>query len=67
VAFEDLFAADSIKMEVIVTFIAVLELVKRGRLQFLQTEVHGPIWIRKPASDKDGDAGEPEAAREASA
>jgi len=48
VAFEDLFAADTIKMEVVVTFIAVLELVKRGRLGFLQTEPLGPIWLQRP-------------------
>ncbi len=52
VAFEDLFSSDTIKMEVIVTFIAVLEMVKRGRLTFLQTEVHGPIWIRRPGLDQ---------------
>ncbi len=56
VAFEDLFAQDSIKMEVIVTFIAVLEMVKLGKLHFLQTEVHGPIWIQKPAEDVDDSA-----------
>ena len=38
VRFEDLFSGDSIKMEVIVTFIAILEMVKRGRLNFMQTE-----------------------------
>jgi segregation and condensation protein A len=48
VRFEELFAADTIKMEVIVTFIAVLEMVKRGRLQFMQTEAGGPIWIQHP-------------------
>jgi segregation and condensation protein A len=48
VAFEDLFASDTIKMEVVVTFIAVLELVKRGRLGFLQTEPLGPVWLQRP-------------------
>ena len=46
VRFDELFSADAIKMEVIVTFIAILELVKRSELQFFQTEVLGPIWIR---------------------
>ncbi|MFH2050900.1 MAG: segregation/condensation protein A [bacterium] len=55
VAFEDLFSGDTIKMEVIVTFIAVLEMVKRGRLMFLQTEVHGPIWIQRPGLDQEVD------------
>lgn len=52
VAFEDLFAEDSIKMEVIVTFIAVLEMAKAGRINFLQTEPHGPIWIQLPSEEQ---------------
>ena len=48
VGFEELFADDSVKMEVIVTFIAILELVKRSRLEFLQTEALGPIWLQRP-------------------
>lgn len=48
ITFEDLFEGDTIKMEVIVTFIAVLEMVKRGRLEFLQTKALGPIWIQRP-------------------
>jgi len=51
VGFEELFIGDTIKMEVIVTFIAVLEMVKRGRLQFMQTEPGGPIWIQHPGVD----------------
>ncbi|MCB1182938.1 segregation/condensation protein A [bacterium] len=51
VRFEELFSDDTIKMEVIVTFIAVLEMVKRGRLQFMQTEPRGPIWIQHPGVD----------------
>ena len=49
VRFEELFADETLKMEVIVTFIAILELVKRGRLEFLQTEVKGPIWLQQPS------------------
>ena len=49
VRFEELFAGDSIKMEVVVTFIAILEMVKRGRLVFVQTEPLGPIWLQRPA------------------
>lgn len=48
VRFEELFAGDSIKMEVVVTFIAILEMVKRGRLVFVQTEPLGPIWLQRP-------------------
>ena len=55
VNFEDLFADDTMKMEVIVTFIAVLELVKRGRLEFMQTSAKGAIWIQRPTvKDDDG-------------
>ncbi len=55
VAFEELFSDDTIKMEVIVTFIAILEMVKRGRLQFLQTESMGAIWIQHPEKKDDDD------------
>jgi segregation and condensation protein A len=48
VRFEELFSEDTIKMEVIVTFIAILEMVKKGRLEFMQTESSGPIWIQRP-------------------
>ncbi len=48
IRFEDLFADETMKMEVIVTFIAILELVKRGRLEFLQTHSRGPIWLQEP-------------------
>ncbi|MFO7609790.1 MAG: segregation/condensation protein A, partial [Candidatus Krumholzibacteriia bacterium] len=54
VHFEELFSGDTIKMEVVVTFIAILELVKRGRLQFLQTEPLGPIWLQRPEAPRDG-------------
>ncbi len=54
VTFEELFTDDKIKMEVIVTFIALLEMVKRGELQFLQTESLGPIWIQIPAEPPEG-------------
>lgn len=57
VNFTDLFLSDTVKMEVIVTFIAVLELVKRGRLDFVQTKVHGEIWIHRPGS-RTGDGSE---------
>jgi segregation and condensation protein A len=46
VRFEDCFRDDAIKMEVIVTFIAILEMVKRGEVAIFQTEIHGPIWLR---------------------
>ncbi len=56
VRFEELFQDDALKMEVIVTFIAILEMVKRGRLLFLQTDAHGAIWLQRPgvAGEADG-------------
>ncbi len=53
VTFVELFSEDNIKMEVIVTFIAILEMVKRGRLKFMQTEPMGPIWIQHPGVDEE--------------
>ena len=53
VRFEELFSGDTIKMEVIVTFIAILEMVKRSRLHFMQTEPGGPIWIQRPGIDEE--------------
>ena len=49
--FLELFSEDAIRMEVVVTFIAILELVKRGRLQFMQSEPQGPIWLQRPGLD----------------
>ena len=59
VNFLELFEDVGVRMEVIVTFIAILELVKRGRLEFLQTESRGPIWIQRPGIKDEEDAGEP--------
>lgn len=60
VNFLELFADIGLKMEVIVTFIAILELVKRGRLEFLQTELRGQIWLQRPGIRDEEDAGEPD-------
>lgn len=54
--FEECFRDDAIRMEVVVTFIAILELVKRGQLEVYQTEPLGPIWLRsRDAEDADED------------
>ncbi len=58
VRFEDCFRDDAIRMEVIVTFIAILELVKRGRLAVFQTEALGPLWLQ--ARDEEPAVPEPE-------
>jgi len=56
VRFEELFNEDALRMEVIVTFIAILEMVKRGRLLYLQTDAHGAIWLQRPGvvGEEDG-------------
>jgi segregation and condensation protein A len=46
VRFEDFFRDAAIRMEVIVTFIAILELVKRGELAVFQTARRGPLWLQ---------------------
>jgi len=54
--FEECFRDDAIRMEVVVTFIAILELVKRGLLEVYQTEPLGPIWLRgRDAEDAEDD------------
>jgi len=58
VRFEELFSEETLKMEVIVTFIAILELVKRGRLEFLQTSANGPIWLQLPSQINEDDSGD---------
>jgi len=52
VRFDDLFRDDAIKMEVVVTFIAILELAKRNLVRIVQTEVNGAIWVQ-PAPGAD--------------
>ncbi|MCP4572138.1 MAG: segregation/condensation protein A [bacterium] len=56
VSFAELFVGDALKMEVVVTFIAILELVKRSRLEFLQTEPRGSIWLQRPGVDAANEA-----------
>ncbi len=46
VRFDDLFRDDAIKMEVVVTFIAILELAKLNLVRIVQTEVNGAIWVQ---------------------
>jgi segregation and condensation protein A len=46
VRFDELFKNDSIKMEVVVTFVAILEMSKQASINIMQTETNGPIWIK---------------------
>lgn len=45
--FEELFSDDKTKLQVIVTFLALLELMKLGLLKAYQEGLHGVIWIVK--------------------
>jgi segregation and condensation protein A len=51
VGFVDCFRDDAIRMEVIVTFIAILEMVKRGTITVLQTAYRGPLWLQAREAD----------------
>ncbi len=45
--FEDLFAGDTRKIVLVVTFMAILELIKMGAIQFRQEEQFGAIFVQK--------------------
>ena len=47
-AFTTLFNPDEGKIGVVVTFLAVLELIKESLLEIVQTEPYGPIYVRAP-------------------
>ena len=55
VRFEDVFLGDYRKIVVVVTFMAILELVKMQQVSFRQEENFGPIYIirRAPPADSD--------------
>lgn len=46
VRFDELFDDDAIKMEVVVTFVAVLELAKHQEIRLMQSEANGMIWVK---------------------
>lgn len=46
IAFPSLFAADEDRSVWIVVFLALLELLRRGRVDIYQQEPFGPIWVR---------------------
>jgi segregation and condensation protein A len=45
--FEDLFSEDTRKIVLVVTFMAILELIKMGAIQFRQEEQFGAIFVKK--------------------
>jgi segregation and condensation protein A len=60
VSFEELFEGDTRKIVVVVTFMAILELVKMQRISFRQEESFGPIYVvrRQAASDEEEQSNE---------
>ncbi|MCW8965763.1 MAG: segregation/condensation protein A, partial [Candidatus Pacearchaeota archaeon] len=56
VKFEELFGGDTRKIVIVVTFMAILELVKMQKIMFRQEESFGPIFvIRKESSSTEDD------------
>ena len=47
--FTDLFTIDEGRMGVVVTLLAVLELVKESLIELVQSEVYGPIYVKAPS------------------
>ena len=56
VRFEELFPADAAKMEVIVTFMALLEMIAHGEIRLKQSSPYAPITIRSKALLDEDDA-----------
>ena len=48
-AFGALFKAEEGRIGVVVSFLAVLELIKESLLELIQTEPYGPIYVRAPS------------------
>jgi segregation and condensation protein A len=53
--FDDLFKDDRTRVQVIVTFLALLELLKLGALRCYQTEEFGAIWLVMHAAEAEGE------------
>ncbi len=47
IRFEELFAGDTRKIVLVVTFMAILELIKMGSIQFRQEEQFGAIFVKR--------------------
>jgi segregation and condensation protein A len=47
VPFSQLFAPASSRMDLIVTFLALLELIRSGMLRAYQRDVFGPVWVTR--------------------
>ncbi len=54
VYFEDLFYADADRVEIIVTFLALLELIKQKKIKISQEQIFDPIQIRRYKETESG-------------
>ncbi len=52
IRFQEVFGGASCKMEIVVTFVAMLELMRQGQLWARQIEAYGEIWIYPAEVDK---------------
>jgi segregation and condensation protein A len=59
VRFEELFRNMQVKMEVVVTFVALLDLLKAGRIRADQSQTYGEIWLEAKEPEP-----EPQAAKQ---
>ena len=59
VEFTSLFGEEAPKQEVIVTFVALLELLRLQKIRLVQSGLFGRIWIRRRAEEPDGIPNEP--------
>lgn len=55
VSFESLFTVEEGRLGVVVTFLAVLELVKEQLIELVQAETRGPIHVRAKTSPSEGE------------
>jgi chromatin segregation and condensation protein Rec8/ScpA/Scc1 (kleisin family) len=56
VRFEDLFEPGYAKVTLIVTFLALLEIIRLGLAKIYQDKAFGVIWILNPRKDSDESA-----------
>jgi segregation and condensation protein A len=63
VRFEELFRNMQVKMEIVVTFVALLDLLKAGRIRADQSKTYGDIWLeaREPEPEQQPASQEAEA------
>jgi segregation and condensation protein A len=57
IAFADLFDARSSRLDLVVTFLALLEVLRLGLATVKQTRTFGEIWIHRTAAGPDAQAG----------